>query len=154
MANNKRKGSNAERDYAKRFRELGFERCITSREGSKLYDNSGIDLLNIPFNLQIKAGVQRGINYSKELKYIRDQINSNFDATELVHKRPIILVHKKPKLESKRERGEYDELVVMSWIDFEKHFIPHFKQSENATASTTIQQQPSNQSEQIEETIG
>jgi hypothetical protein len=133
--NNKRKGSNAERDYAKRFRELGFLRCITSREGSKLYDNSGIDLLYIPFNLQIKAGVQRGINYSQELKYVRDQINSNFDADEPVHKRPIILVHKKPKLEGKRERGEYDELVTMSWADFEKHVLPHFKPTTNATTS-------------------
>lgn len=126
MTNNKRKGSNAEREYAKLFRDLGFKRCITSREGSKLYDNSGIDLLYIPFNIQIKAGVQRGINYSKELKYVRDQITTNFDANEDVHVKPILLIHRKPKLEDKRNRGEYDTLITMSLNDFQKHFVPCF----------------------------
>jgi hypothetical protein len=135
MANNKRKGCDAERDYAKRFRDLGFQKCITSREGSKLYDNSGIDLLYIPFNIQIKVGVQKGIQYSKELKYVRDQITTNFDNTDGVHRRPILLIHKKPKLEGKRERGEYDELVVMSYADFEKFFMPHFQTTQNATTS-------------------
>lgn len=121
--NNKRKGSNAEREYAKRFREAGFENCITSRLGSRLYDNSGIDLMNIPFNVQIKAGIQRGINYSKELQYVKDQISHNFDLSDEVNNKPILLIHKKPKLEGKRNRGEFDELIIMSVIDFFKHFV-------------------------------
>ena len=121
--NNKRKGSNAEREYAKRFREAGFENCITSRLGSRLYDNSGIDLMNIPFNVQIKAGVQRGINYSKELQYVKDQISHNFDLSDEVNNKPILLIHKKPKLEGKRNRGEFDELIIMSIADFFKYFV-------------------------------
>lgn len=121
--NNKRKGSNAEREYAKRFREAGFENCITSRLGSRLYDNSGIDLMNIPFNVQIKAGIQRGINYSKELQYVKDQISHNFDLSDEVNNKPILLIHKKPKLEGKRNRGEFDELIIMSVTDFFKHFV-------------------------------
>lgn len=121
--NNKRKGSNAEREYAKRFREAGFENCITSRLGSRLYDNSGIDLMNIPFNVQIKAGIQRGINYSKELQYVKDQISHNFDLSDEVNNKPILLIHKKPKLEGKRNRGEFDELIIMSVTDFFKYFV-------------------------------
>lgn len=121
--NNKRKGSNAEREYAKRFREAGFENCITSRFGSRLYDNSGIDLMNIPFNVQIKAGIQRGINYSKELQYVKDQISHNFDLSDEVNNKPILLIHKKPKLEGKRNRGEFDELIIMSVTDFFKYFV-------------------------------
>lgn len=121
--NNKRKGSNAEREYARRFREAGFENCITSRLGSRLYDNSGIDLMNIPFNVQIKAGIQRGINYSKELQYVKDQISHNFDLSDEVNNKPILLIHKKPKLEGKRNRGEFDELIIMSVTDFFKHFV-------------------------------
>lgn len=121
--NNKRKGNNAEREYAKRFREAGFENCITSRLGSILYDNSGIDLMNIPFNVQIKAGIQRGINYSKELQYVKDQISHNFDLSDEVNNKPILLIHKKPKLEGKRNRGEFDELIIMSVTDFFKHFV-------------------------------
>lgn len=121
--NNKRKGSNAERKYAKRFREAGFENCITSRLGSRLYDNSGIDLMNIPFNVQIKAGIQRGINYSKELQYVKDQISHNFDLSDEVNNKPILLIHKKPKLEGKRNRGEFDELIIMSVTDFFKYFV-------------------------------
>ena len=105
-------------------------------EGSKLYDNSGIDLMYIPFNIQIKAGVQRGIQYSQELKYVKDQIQSNFDKEETVHKKPIMLIHKKPKLEGKRERGEFDELVIMSWKDFETYILP-FYQQENIPQTTT-----------------
>lgn len=121
--NNKRKGNNAEREYAKRFREAGFENCITSRLGSRLYDNSGIDLMNIPFNVQIKAGIQKGINYSKELQYVKDQISHNFDLSDEVNNKPILLIHKKPKLEGKRNRGEFDELIIMSVTDFFKYFV-------------------------------
>ena len=49
--NNKRKGSNAERFYAKIFRDLGFDKCITSRQGSRLHDNAGIDLMFLPYNI-------------------------------------------------------------------------------------------------------
>ena len=55
---NKRKGHNAERYYCNLFKELGFEFCTTARLASRLYDNAKIDLVNLPYNLQIKAGVQ------------------------------------------------------------------------------------------------
>lgn len=67
-ARSRRKGHEAERQYAKEFRNLGYKHCKTSREGSRLLDSAGIDLIFIPFNVQIKAGKQRGLNPINELK--------------------------------------------------------------------------------------
>ena len=65
---NRQKGHNAERYCRKVFIDLGFEDCITTRMGSKYYDDSKIDLMNLPFNVQIKAGFQRNMNPAKVLQ--------------------------------------------------------------------------------------
>ena len=122
MANNKRKGNNAERYYAKLFRDLGFDKCITSRQGSRLHDNAGIDLMFLPYNIQIKCGKQKGINYSKELQYIKNRIIELFPEKSPEFNYPNILIHKKPKVEGSRNRGEFDELVIMSMNDFINYF--------------------------------
>lgn len=124
-ATNKRKGSNAERLYAKLFRKLGFSYCKTSRQGSRLHDDAGIDLINLPINVQVKAGKQRGMNPSKELNYVKERVAEIFPPTAEEHRRPIILIHRKEiKGESsgkgQRKRNEFDDLVSMSFQDFEK----------------------------------
>lgn len=116
---NKRKGSNAERLYAKLFRELGFTHCKTSRQGSRLYDDSGIDLINLPFNIQIKAGYHKGMNPSNVLQYTKDKIKENFPHYDTVHSFPIILIHSKSTGRGTK-RGEFDDLVTMSFQDFKK----------------------------------
>jgi hypothetical protein len=111
-ATNKRKGADAERYYAKIFRDLGFEHCVTSRQASRLYDNAKIDLMYVPFNIQVKAGKQKGFNAGKELMSMKSCIASMFPPTELVHQKPCIAIHKKPA--STNKRLEEDELVYMS----------------------------------------
>jgi hypothetical protein len=117
---NKRKGSNAERLYAKIFRELGYTHCKTSRYGSKLHDSAGIDLIFIPFNVQIKAGYSRGLNYSKELKYLEDRMKELFPTDSIEHSLPKLLIHHKDKKKGSRSRAEYDDLVVLTFKDFKK----------------------------------
>lgn len=117
---NKRKGSNAERLYAKIFREtLGFIHCKTSRLGSKLHDDAGIDLIFLPFNVQIKAGKQLGLNTSKELEYMQDKMKELFPPISQEHSLPKILIHKK-EVGMGRKRTEFDEIVSMSFEDFIK----------------------------------
>lgn len=116
---NKRKGSDAERYYARQFQDIGFEHCKTSRLGSKLHDDAGIDLIFLPFNPQIKAGKQVGLNTSKELKNIQDKMVEYFPSTSPEHGFPKIVIHKKEVGQGKR-RGEFDEIVSMSFIDFMK----------------------------------
>ena len=116
---NKRKGSDAERIYAKSFRDLGFSHCRTARHGSKLHDDAGIDLIFIPFNVQIKAGKQSGLNASKELRYMQDRMIELFPKTSEEHAYPKILIHRK-EVGSGKRRGDFDDLVTMTFEDFIK----------------------------------
>jgi len=117
---NKRKGSNAERHYAKIFREqLGFTYCKTSRQGSKLHDDAGIDLIFVPFNVQIKAGKQVGLNSSKELDYISKRVGELFPPTAPEQSLPKILIHKK-EVGVGNKKTEFDEIVSLTFEDFSK----------------------------------
>ena len=117
---NKRKGSNAERYYAQTFRDLGFEYCKTSRLGSKLHDNAKIDLIFIPYNIQIKAGKQKNMNAGKELLMLKSSIMEFFPPTHEVHTNPILLIHYEEVGRGKRRLPE-NEKVYMSMKQFE-HF--------------------------------
>lgn len=126
---NKRKGSDAERLYAKIFREeLGFSHCKTSRMGSKLHDDAGIDLIFLPFNVQIKAGYDKGLNASKELMYIEDKMGELFPPSSIEHNLPKILIHRKNKEKGRRNRIPYDDIVSMTFEDFIKIVKYKFKE--------------------------
>lgn len=117
---NKRKGSDAERYYARIFREdLGFTHCKTSRLGSKLHDDAGIDLIFIPLNIQIKAGKQVGLNPGKELTYMQNRMTELFPESSLEHDYPKLVIHKKEVGQGKK-RSEFDEIVSLTFKDFLK----------------------------------
>ena len=116
-ATNKRKGSTAERYYAKFFRELGFPFCETARFGSKKHDNAKIDLLYIPFNIQIKAGIQQNMNPGKELFMMATSIKAMFPLEDDVHQRPCILFHYKQGKPGVKRTPEM-EMVYMSLSQF------------------------------------
>jgi len=119
---NRNKGHNAERYYASFFRKfhISFEKCKTSRAASRLHDDSGIDLcFTDPFNIQIKAGKQRGLVISKELSKIKEETIKNFPPhyPELTNMN--ILIHKKD-IGQGRRRNDFDEIVSMTFNDFIK----------------------------------
>lgn len=116
---NKRKGSNAERYYAAEFRKLGFEKCITARFGSRMHDDAGIDLIFLPFNVQVKAGKQRGLNISKVLKDMGDRMKELFPEESVEHNLPKLLIHRKDVGQGRR-RDQYHDIVSMTWEDFVK----------------------------------
>lgn len=117
-ATNKRKGSNAERYYAKVFREdLGFTFCKTSRQSNRMLDDAGIDLNFLPFNVQIKAGYAKGLNEFKTLNIIRERLPEMFPPFDAVHKQVDILIHKKDTGKGQR-KNEYNELVFLWDKDF------------------------------------
>ena len=117
-ATNKRKGSSAERYYAKFFRELGFTFCETSTIVSKKHDNAKIDLLYIPFNVQIKAGIQKNMNPGKELFMMSTSIAAMFPPEDEVSKRPCLLFHYKQGKPGVKRTPEM-EMVYMSMIQFD-----------------------------------
>ncbi len=119
---NKRKGSNAERYYAKVFREdLGFTFCKTSRQSNRMLDDAGIDLNFLPFNVQIKAGYAKGLNEFKTLKIIRERLPELFPPYDAVHGQVDILIHKKDTGKGQK-KSEYNELVFLWTKDFRKLF--------------------------------
>ena len=117
MANNKTKGSNAERLFAKEFRELGYDKCVTSRYGSRMHDDAAIDLIHIPFNVQIKAGIQRSMNPTKVLRDMSERIARMFPETALEHTYNNIVIHRKNVGRAKK-RDKYDTIVIMAWEDY------------------------------------
>jgi len=121
-ASNKRKGSTAERYYAKVFREdLGFTFCKTSRASNRMLDDAGVDLNFLPFNVQIKAGYAKGLNEAKTLKIIRERLPELFPPYDDIHKKVDILIHKRDTGRGKK-KTDYDELVFFWTTDFIKLF--------------------------------
>lgn len=116
---NKRKGSNAERHYTALFRELGFPFCQTARFVSKRHDNAKVDLVDIPFNIQVKAGKQTSMNPGKELLFMESNIKTMFPVGDEIHKRPLLLFHYKEVEEGGYRRLPKHEIVYMSLQQFE-----------------------------------
>lgn len=111
MGNNRRKGHDAERLYAKRFRDMGYNKCVTSRFASRQYDSLGVDLVGLPVNVQIKAGVQKNLSLRACVKDIKARLK------EFGDDKPFALLRKfNGKHGQKYE--ESDELVVMTFNDF------------------------------------
>lgn len=85
----KRKGSNLERKIVNWLKPK-YPECMTTRNGSTYLDSRGIDVMNVPYSIQCKAGyVSKDgyitINYNKLLKDLKSkQTNINL---------PIFIVH-------------------------------------------------------------
>lgn len=121
----KTKGGNAEREFAKRFRELGFDFCKTARLASRLLDNSDVDLSGLPFNVQVKSGYKSNRLKPEEIfKAMKEALALNFPPGDQVHSLPKVLIH---KLDSYKEENE---LVTMTWKDWVE-FLKAYKQIKN-----------------------
>jgi len=120
MANtNRNKGHNAEREYRTEFRSLGYSNCETSRYASRKHDDCKVDLVGIPFNVQIKAGKQRGMNPSKVLFDMDTAMKEGFCDDEHEYGKIKVLIHKKDGKRG-RPRTEFDDLVTLTWEDFKR----------------------------------
>jgi hypothetical protein len=107
---NRNKGHSAERLYSTKFKTL-FPDCQTSRYASRMLDDAGVDLANIPLLVQIKAGVHKGMKPQDILKNIKD----NLPKSEL----PKVLIHHKQGKPGVK-RDEFSSLVTMTFDDFFK----------------------------------
>ncbi|SEW21766.1 hypothetical protein SAMN05428988_3247 [Chitinophaga sp. YR573] len=94
--NSKQKGNTYERWVAKQLRDLfAFNYCKTSRQASRLLDNSGIDLSGIPFNASLKTGYRKSRPKPEEIfKNIKEQLIKNFPGDDPIHSRMTFLFHK------------------------------------------------------------
>lgn len=125
---NRRKGHNAERHYAHLFKTIGFKHCQTSRYGSRIYDDCGIDLINLPFLIQIKAGKQKNMKPVAELKNIADKVKENFPGDAKEHHLPKAIIHRRDCGRGVK-RTEYHDTITLTIEDF----INIIKQIKNDT---------------------
>ncbi len=96
MANtNRTKGHACERYFRNMFREWGFTHCRTTREGSQLLDNCKIDLMFLPWNLQIKGGAHTGMNPNKILSDMDVLLSKNFPEEDPEQFKVKVLIHRK-----------------------------------------------------------
>ena len=128
---NKRKGSDAERHYARIFRELGYIHCETARYASKHHDNAKIDLIFIPFNIQIKAGKQKNMNVGKELFAMVSMIKVMFPEGEDVHNKPNLLFHYEEVGRGKKRLPQHEKVYMsLQQFKFFKEKVPSFRYDE------------------------
>lgn len=118
----RRKGHRAELEWVHIFRDLGYKNARSSREESNYLDACGIDVVNIPINLQVKAGAQKGLNYSEELRQIREKI---LQKASHLKDNILILAHRKDAKPGVKRSPEQD-LVIMTREDFIKLFKKSF----------------------------
>lgn len=111
MANkNRQKGHNAERHYAQIFKTI-FPECQTSRYASRQLDDAKVDLAHLPFLIQIKAGIQKGLKPDSILEEMKEQVPSMYkDFIKAV-------IHHKQGTPGRR-RTPYDSIVTMTFDDF------------------------------------
>jgi hypothetical protein len=126
------KGHNAERYFAKLFREIN-PYVKTSREASRLYDSCKIDLWGIPILVQIKAGYKNGIPYSVILDEIEQELKKNFPMEAIEHSLPRVIIHKKDVQNKGRglKRKDSETLVIMTWKDFFNKFYKKIYDTKN-----------------------
>ncbi len=82
---NQLKGLKGEEFYVDCFKNIGYETCKRAEKGS-LYDAIGIDLINIPYLIQIKTGIQKNMNPGKILTLLYAQLNNNIDKNHTILK--------------------------------------------------------------------
>lgn len=110
---NRNAGHSLERRIAKKFRDIGYEFAKTSRQASRLLDDSKVDIAYVPYLVQCKKGYNKGLNYTSILLEIKEAVKKNFPPDEKVHGYPIVIIHDKG---SKTE----EKLVVIEESTFWK----------------------------------
>jgi hypothetical protein len=122
---NRDKGHRFERQWATKFRdELGFKFCKTSRQASRMLDDSGVDLDGIPFNVQLKNGYARGINYTNLFEGIDVKLAENYMSSDPRHIFPSVVIHKLGRKQSQHQvimkADDWVKLVKMAFINKDK----------------------------------
>ena len=112
-------GSSAERYFGKFIREVWKqEYCVTTRFNSKFLDKCGIDFDNVPFRLQLKAGVQKGMRPVLELMYVHQQSIACMPPDSEWLRKPKILIHHKTNSVGRNKSDGFNR-VYMTFLDFD-----------------------------------
>ena len=104
-------GHSLERRIALKFRDIGYTFAKTSRQASRLLDDSKVDIAFVPYLVQCKKGYKKGLNYTNILLEMKACIKKNFPPDDKVHEYPSIIIHDK-------DRKPEEKLVIMEESTF------------------------------------
>jgi len=123
---NKIKGNVLEQQVAKDLREK-YPFVKTARYGSRMADDSKIDLIGVPFLVQCKSGYNKPrLKYEELFRENQELIKLNFPENHQVHKLPYILINKLNRtVGGKKSQPEMNQ-VVMTY-DFFLELLSHYK---------------------------
>lgn len=122
-------GHKVEEYYSHIFNEMGFKFCSVSFYTSKIHDSAKVDLINLPFNIQIKGFKQKNLKAGKELFEMKNMIKALFPTSDSIHDRPCFLLHSK-QVGKDKNRTYNHEIIYMSKKQFdecEKYFSKGLK---------------------------
>lgn len=105
---NRTAGHNWEREVIQDFKDIGFTNAVSTRYGSKLLDDSGIDIMNVgTFSVQCKNEARK-IDYPKVLDHIQ--------AVDTIK----VICHKLTKKSPKGKFVTQGKYVILSYDSFIK----------------------------------
>ena len=112
MNKNRNKGHRFELQIRKMFEQY-FPLVKTARQVSRAMDDCGIDLVNIPFNVQCKSGYEKtNFKFAELSIQTKELLKKFFTLDNPVHNYPYLIIHK-------RGRKEEETTVTMSLRTFE-----------------------------------
>ena len=127
MANkNKIKGNTLEQNVCKDLRDV-YPFVKTARYGSRMADDSKIDIIGVPFLIQCKSGYNKPRLKYEEL-FLENQalIKVHFPPHHVVHKLPYILINKLNRVAGgKKQQPEMFQVTIQ--YDFFLELIRNYR---------------------------
>lgn len=119
---NQLKGEEGEKFYVSYFQRLGYKNCKQAEKKS-LYDSLGIDLVNIPYLIQIKTGIQKNLIPGKILTLMSAQISNNLPKNHVIIKENfnLFLIHHKGN-------NNIEEDVIYMSLDTYDYYLSMYKE--------------------------
>lgn len=127
LKNNKLRGHNFEREFVSLLKSKSevFSKAKTSREASRLYDDSKIDVWGIPLLVQLKNTATTP-NSRQILKEMDTLIDKNFPKNAQERSLLKCVVHKKPPGQGKKN-DKYTTTVTLTLEDFLDLITKYYK---------------------------
>lgn len=110
--NNRTKGHNFEREVVRDLKPL-FPYTTTSRASSKLLDDCGVDVNNVPFLIQCKNGyLGNRPKYEVEFEKVFDRLKEKFPKEHHIHQMPFLLIHRLPGTRGKKNLEQNTQVTI------------------------------------------
>lgn len=129
----RRKGVTAEQDWVNRFKEeFGFTYAKTSRNASKLLDDSKVDLAFIPLNIQIKSGYEKARpKFDQVFLEMKELLEKHFPPADPQRELMKVMIHQLDFRKPERVA------VIMMWKEW-KEIYKGYLQWQKAQAQLLI----------------